>query len=63
MLTYQDYAQFRDAKGMSDYKIANELGLSRTTLWNWQKDVCYPRLDTLISICDLLEIPRVRIVE
>lgn len=63
MLTYKVYSVYRDVKGYTDYKLSKEIGVSRTTLWNWKNDLSYPRLETLIHICEKLDIPKEKIVE
>lgn len=54
---YQHYAQYRDAKGMTDYKISKECGIPRSTLSAWKTGLNTPKVDTLLKISHLLNVP------
>lgn len=54
---YQVYAQYRDSKGFTDYKVAKELGLSRATISAWKHGKYKPKIETLLRIANLLNFP------
>lgn len=47
---YERYAALRDAKGVTDYRVAADIGISRTTLFDWGKGKSTPKLDKLKKI-------------
>lgn len=47
---YERYAALRDAKGVTDYRVAADIGISRTTLHDWGKGTYEPKLDKLRKI-------------
>lgn len=57
MLTYDKYSVFRDKKGYTDYKVSLETGISKSTFSGWKAGTFTPKLDKLILISKLLDIP------
>ena len=57
MAMYDDYRMFRDAKNLTDYKVAKETGISRSTFTDWKNGRSAPKLDKLRKIAELLEVP------
>ena len=57
LLNYERYAQFRDAKGLTDYKVSCETGISTSTISEWGKGLYTPKADKIVKICRLLDIP------
>lgn len=49
---YKEYAQLRDARGITDYKVAKDTGISTATLSNWKNGAYRPKIDKLIIIAD-----------
>ena len=49
---YDVYAALRDKKGVTDYRVAADLGFSRTTLCDWGKGKSTPKLDKLKKLAD-----------
>lgn len=47
---YSKYSELRDARGVSDYEVARETKLSRSTLSEWKTGVHKPGLETLQKI-------------
>ena len=60
---YEKYAKLRDAKGLTDYKVSQETGVSTATLSSWKNGVYTPKVDKLIKIANFLEVPIQAIVE
>lgn len=51
---YNTYAKYRDAKGLTDYKVAKELDISQVTLSQWKNGRSKPRVETMLSLATLL---------
>lgn len=56
MLTYEKYAEHRDAKGMTDYKMSLLTGISKATFSAWKHEQITPKLDTLLKIAKVLKL-------
>lgn len=60
---YKNYAALRDARGITDYRVAMDTGISTATLSNWKYENYTPKVDKLlilakyfgVSIEELLE--------
>ena len=65
--SYQRYARLRDQAGVTDYKVAQETGITRSTFSEWKEDNfrSRPKIEKLcriaeyfgVSIEELLEEP------
>ena len=51
---YSVYAELRDKKGLSDYAVAKETGVGRSTLSDWKTGKHEPNTDNLIKIASFL---------
>ena len=51
---YERYAIARDRKGLKDYAVAKETGISPGTLSDWKKGMYEPKIDKLEKIAILL---------
>lgn len=49
---YEIYAKLRDDRGLTDYKVAQDLGFSRSTLAQWKAGSHQPKADKLQKIAD-----------
>lgn len=49
---YRKYAALRDKKGMTDYAVAKEAGLSRSLFSEWKAQVYTPKVDKLMLLAD-----------
>ncbi len=49
---YEIYAQLRDKKGLTDYRVAQDLGFSRSTFTQWKTGSSQPKADKLQKIAD-----------
>ena len=49
---YEKYAKLRDEKGVTDYKVSQETGISTATLTSWKQGVYTPKVDKLLKIAD-----------
>ena len=49
---YEVYARLRDEKGVTDYQVAKEIGIPRSTFSGWKNGVYKPKRDKLQKISD-----------
>ena len=49
---YERYAELRDKKGVTDYKVAQECGIGRATLSEWKSGNYTPKIDKLRKIAE-----------
>ena len=53
---YSVYAKLRDLKGLSDYAVAKEIGIGRSTLSDWKTGKHIPNRDNLRKIADFFDV-------
>jgi transcriptional regulator with XRE-family HTH domain len=49
---YSRYAALRDKKGVTDYRVAKDLGFSRATLTGWKNGSYKPKVDKLLMLAN-----------
>ena len=54
---YKRYAELRDARGMTDYQVAQETGINPNTLYAWRAGKYTPKVDKLAKVAKLFHIP------
>lgn len=54
---YEIYAKLRDQKGVTDYRVSKELGISRTALSEWKKGTYNLKAEKLQLIADYFGVP------
>ena len=54
---YEIYARLRDSRGLTDYRISEEIGISRAMLSSWKNGKYTPKIDKLQKIADFFGIP------
>lgn len=47
---YQKYVELRDQKGVTDYRVACETGITKSTFTDWKSGRSEPKLDKLQKI-------------
>lgn len=60
---YQNYEKLRDERGLTDYKVAAETGISQVTLSDWKHGLYTPKLDKLLAIAKLFDVPITELIE
>lgn len=58
--TYADYSLYekiRDAKGLTDYSVAQKAEVATATMTNWKQGVYAPKIDKIIKIASVLDVP------
>lgn len=54
---YQKYAELRNKKGVTDYEVAKNTGVSTSTLTNWKYERYTPKLDKLTKLASYFDVP------
>jgi len=54
---YTRYAEARDSKGLTDYRVSEITGIARSTFSDWKAGRYKPKVDKLLKIARALEIP------
>lgn len=49
---YSKYADLRDKKGITDYKVAKETGIAPSTISDWKNGVSMPKSDKLLKLAE-----------
>ncbi len=63
MPLYEKYASIRDAKGVTDYWVSKESGVATATLTSWKQGVYTPKLDKILLIASVLDVPLEALLE
>lgn len=53
---YSKYAELRDKRGITDYKVSQETGVSTATLSSWKSGAYTPKADKLMKIAEFFGI-------
>lgn len=53
---YLRYAALRDKKGITDYRVSKETGISTVTLSNWKQGNYAPKLDKLLILAKYFDV-------
>ena len=56
-MTYEKYVELRDKMGISDYQVAKEAGINRSTFSDWKSGRSIPKLPKLKKIADFFGVP------
>jgi transcriptional regulator with XRE-family HTH domain len=51
---YSAYETIKNAKGMTDYAVAKESGVTTATLTSWKQGAYTPKVDKLLKIAEVL---------
>lgn len=49
---YEKYAELRDKKGVTDYRVAADTGIPKSTFSEWKSGRSKPKADKLKKIAD-----------
>lgn len=49
---YQKYAKLRDSRGLTDYQVAKDLNITKSSFSSWKHGVYAPKADKLKKIAD-----------
>lgn len=54
---YEKYVSIRDEKGVTDYEVAKQTGISQSTFSDWKSGRSKPKLEKLLLIARYFEVP------
>lgn len=54
---YEKYVELRNEKGVTDYRVSVETGVTRSTFTDWKNGRSEPKLDKLKKIADFFDKP------
>lgn len=54
---YKKYAELRDKKKLTDYRVAADTGISTATLSNWKFGNYTPKFDKLLILAKYFDVP------
>lgn len=54
---YKKYVELRDGKGVTDYAVAKETGISKSTFSDWKNGRSKPKIDKLKKIAEYFNVP------
>lgn len=49
---YRKYVELRDSKGLTDYKVALDTGITKSTFTDWKTGRSKPKLEKLAKIAE-----------
>lgn len=49
---YKKYVELRDSKGLTDYKVSLDTGITKSTFSEWKNGRSQPKLEKLSKIAD-----------
>ena len=49
---YKKYVELRDSKGLTDYKVSLDTGITKSTFSDWKNGRSEPKLEKLSKIAD-----------
>ena len=57
MNTYAKYVRLKQAAGVTDYRVAEETGIGKSTFSDWKSGRSSPKLEKLKKIADFFNVP------
>ena len=54
---YASYVELRDKKGISDYRVAVDTGIPKSTLSEWKSGRSKPKVDKLKVLAEYFNVP------
>ena len=49
---YEKYVELRDSKGISDYRVSEETGITKSTFSDWKSGRSVPKIEKLKILAD-----------
>jgi transcriptional regulator with XRE-family HTH domain len=56
-ILYKKYAELRDKRNITDYRVAADTGISTATLSNWKNGNYAPKFDKLLILAKYFDVP------
>ncbi len=54
---YEKYCLLRDKKGVTDYRVAEETGITKSTFSDWKTGRSKPKFDKLLILAKYFDVP------
>jgi repressor LexA len=54
---YDKYTALRDKKGVTDYRVSEETGITKSTFTDWKKGRSKPKFDKLMALARYFNVP------
>lgn len=54
---YEKYVEIRDSKGVTDYRVSEDTGITKSTFSDWKSGRSKPKIDKLKILADYFEVP------
>lgn len=54
---YAKYVALRNKKGVTDYRVSEDTGITKSTFTDWKSGRSNPKIDKLKAIADYFEVP------
>lgn len=54
---YERYVELRDKKGVTDYRVSKDTGISRSTFTDWKNGRSAPKVEKLLSLAKYFDVP------
>ena len=56
-MSYELYASLRDERKLTDYRVATETGVTKSTFSDWKSGRSTPKIDKIKKIADYFGVP------
>lgn len=60
---YEKYVELRSKKNLTDYKVARDTGITKSTFTDWKTGRSTPKLDKLIILANYFGVPITYFIE
>lgn len=54
---YKKYVELRDKKGVTDYRVSVETGITKSTFTDWKNGRSKPKFDKLLILAKYFNVP------
>lgn len=54
---YERYVKLRDKKGVTDYRVSEDTGITRSTFTDWKNGRSAPKVEKLLLLADYFDVP------
>ncbi len=56
-MKYVVYTELRDKKGVSDYRVSRETGITKSTFSDWKSGRSNPKIEKIKKLADYFGVP------
>ena len=54
---YERYVELRDKKGVTDYRVSEDTGITRATFTDWKNGRSAPKVEKLLLLAKYFDVP------